>query len=50
MTPEQRDDRKVPLLASFGKDELALYHRLIPLIRWLTTGVCLISLLSQSLV
>jgi len=29
-----------PLLASLGKDELALHYRLILLSRWLTIGVC----------
>ena len=37
-----------PLLASSGKDELALHYCLILLIRWLTIGVCLTSSPSQS--
>jgi hypothetical protein len=36
------------LLASLGKDELALHYRLILLIRGLAIGVCLTSSRSQS--
>ena len=36
------------IAGQLGEDEAALHYRLIPLIRWLTIGVCLTSSPSQS--